>query len=50
MPPPLAARNTFSFQVPTMLSSESHDRVEEAGDRQAAIGARPLESTGRSRA
>ncbi len=45
MPPPLAARNTFSFQVPTMLSSKSPTAL-----RKQQIGrprlAPPLDSTG----
>ena len=45
MPPPFEARKTFSFQAPTMLSSESPTAF-----RKQLIGsprpAPPLESTG----
>ena len=45
MPPPLAASHTFSFQAPTMCSSESSTAF-----RKQLIGrprsAPPLESTG----
>ena len=45
MPPPFEASHTFSFQVPTMPSSESDTafRKQEIG---RPRGAPPLESTG----
>jgi hypothetical protein len=39
MPPPRLASQTFSFQVPTMPSEAVVDRVQVAGDGQAAAGA-----------